>query len=130
MFKSCLLWMIVLALVSTTASAQTTFLTGTTTAAFPRGSNMTCVWTAPSPTPTPIPSPSPTPSGSCVNITAPTANATLSGTVTVTVSENCASGAFNRLYVGNQSFDFTGTSYQLNTAQIPNGAYSLGLIDW
>lgn len=82
------------------------------------------------PTATPQPTPAPDPSGCSVAIASPTSGASLSGTATVSLTESCAVAVFNRLYVGNSTFQFTGTTFAFDTTTQPDGPTGLALIAW
>ena len=70
------------------------------------------------------------PQSSCnPTLTAPRADATLSGTTTVVVSTAGCSGGFARLYFGSTTFDGDG-NFSIDTTSIPNGSYLLGAIYW
>jgi hypothetical protein len=68
-----------------------------------------------------------------VTITAPTNNATLSGTVPVSITETCQPGTpstFYRVYVAGTTFQFGGGTYEWDTTTVPNGASGMGAIAW
>jgi hypothetical protein len=67
-----------------------------------------------------------------VSITSPVNGATVSGTITVRVSDACTAGFtnhFNRLYFDRKTYDI-GSSLSLDTTKLPDGIYWAGDITW
>jgi hypothetical protein len=68
-----------------------------------------------------------------VTITAPANNATVSGTVLVSIAETCqpgTPGTFYRVYVGGITFQFVGPTYEWDTTNVPDGATGMTAIAW
>jgi len=75
---------------------------------------------APTPTPTPMPTPSP----SCISITAPSNNATISGTIKIATKDTCPGAWFESLLVdGVHAGSFALGAVSYNTTKLSNGVH-------